>query len=65
MVAETSARRSLTVSPPVDAARAIVAGIIAGNEEIFPDKMSQGAGPAFFADPKGLERQAAGIPVAA
>ena len=37
-----------------------VEGIIAGNEEIFPDKMSQGTGPAFFADPKGLERQVAG-----
>ncbi len=50
---------------PADAARAIVAGIIAGDEEIFPDKMSQGAGPAFFADPKGLERQLAGLPAAA
>ncbi|HEV3217476.1 MAG TPA: SDR family oxidoreductase [Vicinamibacterales bacterium] len=50
---------------PADAARAIVAGIIAGDEEIFPDKMSQGAGPAFFADPKGLERQVAGVPAVA
>jgi NAD(P)-dependent dehydrogenase (short-subunit alcohol dehydrogenase family) len=50
---------------PVDAARAIVAGIIAGDEEIFPDKMSQGAGPAFFADPKGLERQVAEAAAAA
>jgi NAD(P)-dependent dehydrogenase (short-subunit alcohol dehydrogenase family) len=50
---------------PADAARAIVAGIIAGNEEIFPDKTSQGVGPAFFADPKGLERQVAGVPAAA
>ena len=46
---------------PADAARAIVAGIIAGDEEIFPDRMSQGTGPAFFADPKGLERQVAGV----
>jgi hypothetical protein len=45
---------------PAEAARAIVAGIIAGDEEIFPDKMSQGAGAAFFANPKGLERQVAG-----
>jgi hypothetical protein len=44
---------------------AIVAGIIAGDEEIFPDKMSQGTGPAFFADPKGLERQVAGVPAVA
>jgi hypothetical protein len=50
---------------PADAARAIVAGIIAGNEEIFPDKTSQGVGPAFFADPKELERQVAGVPAAA
>jgi hypothetical protein len=35
------------------------------NEEIFPDKMSQGTGAAFFADPKGLERQVAGVPAAA
>jgi NAD(P)-dependent dehydrogenase (short-subunit alcohol dehydrogenase family) len=50
---------------PADAARAIVAGIIAGNEEIFPDNTSQGVGPAFFADPKGLERQVAAVPAAA
>ena len=55
----------LEKASPADAARAIVAGIIAGNEEIFPDNMSQGAGPAFFADPKELERQVAGIPAAA
>src|SRR3954469_10766715 len=48
-----------------DAARAIVAGIIAGTEEIFPDAVSQGAGPAFLADPKGLERQVAAAPIAA
>jgi len=50
---------------PSDAARAIVAGIIAGDEEIFPDKVSQGAGPAFFVDPKGLERQVAEASAAA
>jgi short-subunit dehydrogenase len=50
---------------PADAARAIVAGIIAGNEEIVPDNTSQGVGPAFFADPKGLERQVAAVPAAA
>jgi NAD(P)-dependent dehydrogenase (short-subunit alcohol dehydrogenase family) len=46
---------------PADAARAIVAGVIAGDEEIFPDRISQGTGMAFFADPKGLERQIAGL----
>ena len=49
----------------VDAARAIVTGIIVGDEEIFPDKMSQGTGPAFFADPKGLERQVSAVPAVA
>ena len=39
---------TLEKASPADTAQAIVAGIIAGNEEIFPDKMSQGAGPAFF-----------------
>jgi len=56
---------TLEKASPVDTARAIVAGIIAGHEEIFPDKVSQGAGPAFFADPKGLERQVAGVPAVA
>ena len=56
---------TLEKASPADAARAIVAGIIAGDEEIFPDKVSQGTGPAFFADPKGLERQVAGVPAAA
>jgi NAD(P)-dependent dehydrogenase (short-subunit alcohol dehydrogenase family) len=55
----------LEKASPADAARAIVAGIIAGDEEIFPDVMSQGTGPAFFADPKGLERHVAGLPAAA
>jgi NAD(P)-dependent dehydrogenase (short-subunit alcohol dehydrogenase family) len=50
---------------PADAARAIVAGIIAGDEEIFPDTISQSTGPAFFTDPKGLERQLAGFAAAA
>jgi NAD(P)-dependent dehydrogenase (short-subunit alcohol dehydrogenase family) len=50
---------------PADAARAIVAGIVAGDEEIFPDRTSQGMGPAFLADPKGLERQVTGVPAVA
>ena len=64
---DTRMGEALTVekASPAEAARAIVAGIIAGTEEIFPDKMSQGAGQAFFADPKGLERQIAGVPAAA
>jgi NAD(P)-dependent dehydrogenase (short-subunit alcohol dehydrogenase family) len=56
---------TLEKASAADAARAIVAGIGAGLEEIFPDKMSRGVGPAFFADPKGIERQVgnAGSPV--
>jgi NAD(P)-dependent dehydrogenase (short-subunit alcohol dehydrogenase family) len=46
---------------PADAARAIVAGVEAGTDEIFPDPMSQAMGPAFLADPKGLERQTAAM----
>jgi NAD(P)-dependent dehydrogenase (short-subunit alcohol dehydrogenase family) len=42
---------------PADAARAIVAGIEAGTEEIFPDPMSQGMGAGFFTSPKEIERQ--------
>ena len=56
---------TLEKASPSDAAAAIVAGIAAGDEEIFPDKMSQGTGPAFFADPKGLERKVGGLPTAA
>jgi len=51
----------LEKASPADAARAIVAGIIAGDRGDLPDKMSQGTGPAFFTDPKGLERQLAGV----
>jgi hypothetical protein len=40
-------------------------GCTAGDEEIFPDRMSQDAGSAFLADPKGLERQVTGVPAAA
>jgi NAD(P)-dependent dehydrogenase (short-subunit alcohol dehydrogenase family) len=46
---------------PADAARAIVAGIEAGIEDIFPDPMSQAMGAAFFADPKAVERQTASM----
>lgn len=46
---------------PSDAARAIVAGIEAGVEEIFPDPMSQGMGTGYFANPKETERQVAAM----
>ena len=56
---------TLEKTAPADVARAIVAGIIAGHEEIFPDRMSQTTGPAFFMNPKGLERQVSGVQAAA
>jgi len=46
---------------PADAAQAIVDGIEAGTEEIFPDPMSRGMGGAFLAAPKDLERQVAAM----
>jgi NAD(P)-dependent dehydrogenase (short-subunit alcohol dehydrogenase family) len=46
---------------PADAAKAIVAGIEAGTEEIFPDPMSQGMGAGYLANPKELERQVAAM----
>jgi NAD(P)-dependent dehydrogenase (short-subunit alcohol dehydrogenase family) len=46
---------------PSDAARAIVAGIEAGVEEIFPDPMSQGMGAGYLANPKETERQVAAM----
>jgi NAD(P)-dependent dehydrogenase (short-subunit alcohol dehydrogenase family) len=52
----------LDKTSPADAARAIIAGIEAGTEEIFPDPMSQGMGAAYLASPKELERQASATP---
>ncbi|MFN0099432.1 MAG: SDR family oxidoreductase [Gemmatimonadaceae bacterium] len=52
---------SFDKTSPAAAADEIVAGIIAGSEEIFPDPMSVGMGAAFLSDPKGLERQVAGM----
>jgi NAD(P)-dependent dehydrogenase (short-subunit alcohol dehydrogenase family) len=46
---------------PADAAIAIIAGIEAGTEEIFPDPMSQGLGTGYFANPKETERQVAAM----
>ncbi len=46
---------------PADAARAIIAGIEAGAEEIYPDPMSQGMGAGYLANPKELEQQVAGM----
>jgi NAD(P)-dependent dehydrogenase (short-subunit alcohol dehydrogenase family) len=42
---------------PSDCARAIVKGIEAGLEEIFPDVVSEGMGGAYLTNPKDLEKQ--------
>jgi NAD(P)-dependent dehydrogenase (short-subunit alcohol dehydrogenase family) len=42
---------------PAQAADAILDGLEAGDEEIFPDPMSRQAGSLFLASPKALERQ--------
>lgn len=44
---------------PAQAAHAILAGIEAGTEEIYPDPMAEQFGTAFEASPKGLEQQVA------
>lgn len=44
---------------PEDVANAILDGVEAGEEDIFPDPMAQQFGEVFFADPKQLERQMA------
>jgi NAD(P)-dependent dehydrogenase (short-subunit alcohol dehydrogenase family) len=41
---------------PADVARALLAGIERGDEEIFPDPMSQQTGPLWKQNPKELER---------
>ena len=42
---------------PIEVARATLAAIEAGDEEVFPDPMAKEMGAGFLADPKGLERQ--------
>jgi NAD(P)-dependent dehydrogenase (short-subunit alcohol dehydrogenase family) len=44
---------------PGDVARAILDGVSAGIEDIFPDPMSQNLGATWLHDPKALERQLA------
>ena len=40
-----------------DVARAILDGVSAGTEDIFPDPMAQNLGATWLHDPKALERQ--------
>jgi NAD(P)-dependent dehydrogenase (short-subunit alcohol dehydrogenase family) len=42
---------------PQSTAEAIVAGLIAGKDYIFPDPMSEQVGPLWLKDPQGLEKQ--------
>ena len=42
---------------PKAVAEAVLAGVGAGVEDIFPDPMSAGLAPRWFSDPKALERQ--------
>ena len=42
-----------------DVARAIVEGLVAGTEDIFPDPMAKQFGDSFFKSPKALEEQLA------
>src|SRR5438046_1882843 len=48
---------TLEKTSPADAARAIAAGIGAGDEAVFPDKSSQGTGPAVLTGPEAVARQ--------
>jgi NAD(P)-dependent dehydrogenase (short-subunit alcohol dehydrogenase family) len=52
-------------SSPADAAQAILDGLEAGSEEIFPDPMSRQTGELFLQSPKALERQFAAPEAAA
>ena len=46
---------------PEDVARAILDGVEAGEEDIFPDAMSRAGHQTWRDDPKALERQMASI----
>lgn len=48
-------------TPPLDVARAIVAGVEEGIDDIFPDPMSQAFHATWRRDPKELERQLAAM----
>jgi len=50
-------------TPARDVARAILEGLAAGSEEIFPDPMAKQLGETFLKNPKALEEQVASVPV--
>lgn len=49
-------------TPAKDVARAILEGLAAGTEEIFPDPMAKQLGETFLKNPKALEEQVASVP---
>jgi NAD(P)-dependent dehydrogenase (short-subunit alcohol dehydrogenase family) len=48
-------------TPPAEVAAAIVAGVVAGHEDIFPDQMSAGLYDVWKQDHKAVERQFAAM----
>jgi NAD(P)-dependent dehydrogenase (short-subunit alcohol dehydrogenase family) len=48
-------------TPPIEVARATLAGVEAGEEDIFPDAMSRQLYTAWRSDPKAVERQFASM----
>jgi short-subunit dehydrogenase len=52
---------SMPKTSPADVARAVVRGVEAGEEDIFPDAMAEGAFATWRRDPKELERQLASM----
>jgi hypothetical protein len=55
LVSQRNRRRPRAASPE-GAAAGIVAGIEAGDEDVFPDPMSCGMGAGYYADPKAGSR---------
>ena len=51
----------MTKASPVDVANAVLDGVEAGREDIYPDAMSQGLADVWRKDPKALERQFAAM----
>tara|TARA_E500000331_G_C17095075_1_gene642839 strand:- start:460 stop:642 length:183 start_codon:yes stop_codon:yes gene_type:complete len=45
---------------PAEVAKAVLDGIVQGQEEIFPGEMASGLREGLKADPKGVEKELAG-----
>jgi short-subunit dehydrogenase len=63
---DTDMAKAITVdkTSPQDVAKAILDGIEAGTEDIFPDPFAVTFGEQFHASPKGSERQVAELAAA-